>query len=163
MNASVEAARAGEAGRGFAVVAAEVRSLADQVAGSAEHIREKSSQNVSQVEKGAEQAASARSVLQYLTATIHEVDDAFGHIQEAASSQQQTFNRIEVSLGEVQQSSLKTADLARKADKSAETLSAQAAKLMGKLDQFQFAADTPEPARAPAAPIEPLQTMKTAV
>jgi methyl-accepting chemotaxis protein len=83
LNATIEAARAGEAGRGFAVVANEVRTLANEAAGTATSVRaglgrlrEITRQRLSNALDSREEA----TLLDIAEAQALAAEDAFGHL-----------------------------------------------------------------------------------
>jgi methyl-accepting chemotaxis protein len=77
LNAAVEAARAGDQGRSFAVVAAEVRLLAQRVAGAAGEVAELVDASNQAIARGNELASSAGSTIDHLTASVARVDEVF--------------------------------------------------------------------------------------
>jgi len=72
LNATIEAARAGEAGRGFAVVANEVKSLAQEVALSAEDI----SRKITGIQSGSKKAVTATSEVSAIIVKVNEISGA---------------------------------------------------------------------------------------
>ncbi len=100
LNAAIEAARAGEMGRGFAVVADEVRSLAERASSSAKDIAvlvekvqagmDESAQSmaavVQDVEKGAEKARDAGTVLESIVEASGELSQNVSQIEHSTST-----------------------------------------------------------------------------
>lgn len=67
LNAAVEAARAGESGRGFAVVASEVRSLAQNSAEAAKHIRQQIHEMIERISNNADATSATQQLMHILT------------------------------------------------------------------------------------------------
>ncbi|MEO1106116.1 MAG: methyl-accepting chemotaxis protein, partial [Pseudomonadota bacterium] len=78
LNATIESARAGEAGRSFAVVAAEVKSLADQVGQSTNHI--------------ASDIARVQDVAKTVVTGLKGITEAVGDMESSVSSAGQSID-----------------------------------------------------------------------
>ncbi|MCP4564458.1 MAG: PAS domain S-box protein [Bosea sp.] len=87
LNAAVEAARAGDAGRGFAVVAAEVRSLAQRSAESANNIKMLIENSSQQVESGVKLVRAAGAALSEIVHSSTSVAVALSDITSASHEQ----------------------------------------------------------------------------
>ncbi|MGE5405611.1 MAG: methyl-accepting chemotaxis protein [Candidatus Saccharibacteria bacterium] len=90
LNAAIEAARAGEQGRGFAVVSQEVRKLAEESAAAAGkiatligHIREKTSDTVSAMDRLSSIAGSQEKAVMLTQQLFNEIEDGSRKIDNA--------------------------------------------------------------------------------
>jgi methyl-accepting chemotaxis protein len=85
LNAAIEAARAGEHGRGFGIVAEQVRKLAFQTAGSAEHIQEVVARTRAAIEEARSRVGAGAARL--------------GETRRAAASAEESLGEIVAGLG----------------------------------------------------------------
>jgi methyl-accepting chemotaxis protein len=97
LNATIEAARAGDAGKGFAVVANEIKELARQTTGSADHIR----QRVTAIQASTD---SAQLVVQDITTVVDDIGEIIETIttsinEQAATTREIVLNIAEATLG----------------------------------------------------------------
>ncbi len=157
LNASIEAARAGEAGKGFAVVASEIGSLANESANASKEIgviigevmqeiralAEKSSANMSDIEKSAESVEIAQNTFKELLDNLDSTSDSMkkmiqmiGEIDDiatsvAAISEEQsasteevlsTVDILAIGAGEVAEESQSVSTSANNVSQSAETI-----------------------------------------
>jgi methyl-accepting chemotaxis protein len=143
LNATIEAARAGEAGKGFAVVASEVKSLATQTAKATEDI----STQIAAVQSVTEDTVSA---IKRIGGTIGEVSSVATSIasaveQQGAATKEISRNTQQAAQGTRQVSSnivgvaegaTATGTTAQAVKSAAESLSEQAERLRGQVDNF---------------------------
>ncbi|WP_025038669.1 HAMP domain-containing methyl-accepting chemotaxis protein [Bradyrhizobium sp. DOA9] len=143
LNATIEAARAGEAGRGFAVVAAEVKALAQQTAKATGEITH---------QVGGIQAVTKELVLamQSISGTISRISESSSVIasaieQQGAATQEisrniqkaaQGTHQIASSITDVKQDASETGSASNQLLASAQTLSADSARLRSEVAQF---------------------------
>ncbi|WP_324291023.1 methyl-accepting chemotaxis protein [Asticcacaulis sp. SL142] len=143
LNATIESARAGEAGKGFAVVASEVKQLAGQTAKATTEISAK-------IEQIQEATTRAVSVIQNITATIQEINNASTVIASAVEQQNAATQEIvqavnQASMGTtevtsnitgVAQAAEQTGAAASQVLSSSGELAEQAEKLRTEMDSF---------------------------
>ena len=143
LNATIEAARAGEAGKGFAVVASEVKSLATQTAKATEDI----SQQIAAVQSVTEDTVGA---IKRIGGTIGEVSSVATSIasaveEQGAATQEISRNTQQAAQGtrEVSANIIGVADgatatgaTAQAVKSAAASLSEQAERLRGQVDDF---------------------------
>ena len=98
LNAAIEAARAGEHGKGFAVVAEEVRKLAAESQGSAEHIKLRINSIQSDTEAAVESMQSGTNEVKSGTGAVHEVGEQFERILSMVNDIQLQMNGINSSV-----------------------------------------------------------------
>ncbi|WP_139490768.1 methyl-accepting chemotaxis protein [Brevibacillus dissolubilis] len=99
LNAAIEAARAGEQGRGFAVVADEVRKLAEQAGGAAQHIsgligeiQRETSEAVVVMHEGTE---AVKEGIEIVSHSGDAFDDILGSINEVSRQAQDVLAIVE--------------------------------------------------------------------
>ena len=134
LNAAVEAARAGEQGRGFAVVAAEVRNLAQRSASAAKEIKALIVKSTEEVETGSKLVHSAGATMEEIVASIRQVGDIIGEIDQAGREQSTGIALINQAVVEMDQATRKNAELVQDAAAAAQALQDQARsqeRLMG--------------------------------
>ena len=150
LNAAVEAARAGEQGRGFAVVASEVRSLAQRSAQAAKEIKGLIGESVSKVETGSQLVAEAGSTMDDIVNQARRVADLIAEIGAATSEQEQGISQVSDAVNQLDQVTQQNAALVEESAAAADSLNAQAARMVELVSVFQVDAAVAEAAAAQA-------------
>ncbi len=138
LNAAVEAARAGEHGRGFGVVAAEVRSLAQRSAQSAQEIRNLILESVKKVDGGASLVSSAGTSMRDLEAQVRQVTELVRSIADRAGGQSRDINQINNGVMELEQVTEINAGMVAEHTAAAGQLKEQAARLAEAVSVFKL-------------------------
>jgi methyl-accepting chemotaxis protein len=138
LNAAVEAARAGEQGRGFAVVASEVRSLAARAAGAAREIKGLIDDSALRVNEG---TTTVSEVGKRMGGVVNEVMSVRNLIEEVsvAGRQQETgMVAVNASVTELDQATQQNAALVEEIAATAESLRANARRLVATVEVFRL-------------------------
>jgi len=160
LNASIQAAMAGEAGKGFAVVAEEVERLAERATGSAKKISTliKSIQTdtkeaitameetTREVVGGSSLASAAGSRLVEIEAVSQRLAGLIESISAASKQQALGSEAVSRNVAVISGVAVETANGARSASESIQSLAEQAEQLRASLRHFRL----PEDARRPA-------------
>ncbi|BFO53713.1 MULTISPECIES: methyl-accepting chemotaxis protein [Comamonadaceae] len=157
LNAAVEAARAGEQGRGFAVVASEVRSLAQRSADAAKEIKALISTSVEKVEAGSQQVEEAGRTMADIVTQVKRVNDLISEISAATQEQAQGIGQVSDAVSQLDQVTQQNAALVEESAAAADSLRAQAGRLVDAVSQFRLHHDQglPAPVAAPRAAAAP--------
>ncbi|WCM93592.1 methyl-accepting chemotaxis protein [Acidovorax sp. NCPPB 2350] len=151
LNAAVEAARAGEQGRGFAVVASEVRSLAQRSADAAKEIKGLITTSVQNVEIGSQQVEEAGRTMSDIVTQVKRVNDLINEISAATHEQTQGISQVSDAVSQLDQVTQQNAALVEESAAAADSLRAQAGKLVDAVSLFRLHHDQGL-GMAPAAP-----------
>ncbi|HEY1399636.1 methyl-accepting chemotaxis protein [Roseateles sp.] len=156
LNAAVEAARAGEQGRGFAVVAAEVRSLASRSAGAAKEIKQLIGDSVARVEQGTGLVDQAGATMTEVVGAIRRVSDIVGEISVASAEQSVGVTQVGEAITQMDRATQQNAALVEESAAAADSMSQQAAEMVGAVAVFRTSDDdrspvSTEPGTAPRA------------
>ncbi|MFD1839863.1 methyl-accepting chemotaxis protein [Paracidovorax cattleyae] len=155
LNAAVEAARAGEQGRGFAVVASEVRSLAQRSADAAKEIKALISTSVEKVEAGSQQVEEAGRTMADIVSQVKRVSDLINEISAATQEQTQGIGQVSDAVSQLDQVTQQNAALVEESAAAADSLRAQAGRLVDAVSQFRLHHDQGLQAPAPVAVAAP--------
>lgn len=151
LNAAIEAARAGEAGKGFAVVSSEIRSLADNVATSAQRIADMVN-GIQEASDRFQKAAARQSSLSEATGDarqesrhafdliVQQMEDttlAAREIAEATIQQTRASDQLVDVMQQVSASSSEAAASARQLRDAAATVESEAESLLQGLTRFK--------------------------
>jgi methyl-accepting chemotaxis protein-1 (serine sensor receptor) len=138
LNAAVEAARAGEAGRGFAVVASEVRALAGRSATAAKEIKGLIETSVNNVSEGCQLVEKAGSTMDEIVVCVRRVADIMGEISAASQDQTSGIDQINQAMSQMDQVTQQNAALVEEAAAAAQSLEAQARKMVEVVSVFKL-------------------------
>ncbi|AVS72988.1 methyl-accepting chemotaxis protein, partial [Paracidovorax cattleyae] len=155
LNAAVEAARAGEQGRGFAVVASEVRSLAQRSADAAKEIKALISTSVEKVEAGSQQVEEAGRTMADIVSQVKRVSDLINEISAATQEQTQGIGQVSDAVSQLDQVTQQNAALVEESAAAADSLRAQAGRLVDAVSQFRLHHDQGVQAAEPVAVVAP--------
>jgi methyl-accepting chemotaxis protein len=152
LNAAVEAARAGEQGRGFAVVASEVRTLAQRSAAAAKEIKDLISASVQRVEAGSRLVDEAGDSVGGIVQQVQRVADMINEITTATVEQASGIRQVGEAVLQLDQVTQQNAALVEQSTAAAESLKAQADKLLAEVSVFKLggAQVSVRPATAPS-------------
>jgi len=138
LNAAVEAARAGDHGRGFAVVAAEVRSLAQRSASSAQDVAAQVADAVKHMKDGGSLTSQVSSTMKEVIAAFGAARNAMHEVMSGSEQHGQKIQHMHAAVGDIENVVRHSASLIAEHETTAKTLDAQAASLSGSLNAFRL-------------------------
>jgi methyl-accepting chemotaxis protein len=138
LNAAVEAARAGEQGRGFAVVASEVRSLASRSAEAAREIKKLIGDSQGRVERGTTLVEQARVTMNEVVNSIGQVTALMVGISAASAEQSLGVAQVGAAVTQMDHTTQQNAALVEESAAAAESLRAQARRLVQAVAAFKL-------------------------
>ena len=143
LNATIEAARAGEAGRGFAVVASEVKSLASQTAKATDEISSHISgmqgatqESVAAIKEIGGTIAQISNIASTIAAAVSQQSAATGEIARSVQSVARGTQEVAGNITKVNRGAAETGSASEEVLNSAQSLSAESARLRAELDRF---------------------------
>ncbi len=145
LNATIEAARAGEAGKGFAVVANEVKELAKETARATEEI----SRKIETIQTNTSSAVQAIGEVGTIISTINDISNSIASAVEEQTATTNEIGRnvhetargttdISKNIGSVARVAKETAQGARQAQDSAQSLTELSARMKDLVAGFKF-------------------------
>jgi methyl-accepting chemotaxis protein len=138
LNAAVEAARAGEQGRGFAVVASEVRSLAARAAGAAREIKGLIDDSTLRVNEGTTTVSEVGKRMGGVVNEVMSVRQLIEEVSVAGRQQETGMVAVNASVGELDQATQQNAALVEEIAATAESLRANARRLVATVEVFRL-------------------------
>ncbi|ADJ63196.1 methyl-accepting chemotaxis protein [Herbaspirillum seropedicae] len=163
LNAAVEAARAGEQGRGFAVVASEVRTLAHRSAQAAREIKTLIEDSVSKVDAGYSKVQEAADAIGEVVTQVRHVSGLVNEIGVSTQEQTQGISQVGTAVQQLDDVTQQNAALVEQSAAAAESLSAQASKLLDLMGAFKLAGREEQALHAaPAVAPAPLRVLAAA-
>jgi methyl-accepting chemotaxis protein len=138
LNAAVEAARAGEQGRGFAVVASEVRSLAARAAGAAREIKGLIDDSAVRVNEGTTTVSEVGKRMGGVVNEVMSVRQLIEEVSVAGRQQETGMVAVNASVTELDQATQQNAALVEEIAATAESLRANARRLVATVEVFRL-------------------------
>lgn len=138
LNAAIEASRAGDSGSGFAVVAEEVRNLSKQISSAIQEVSQLTERIIAEIREGSESVSRNNKAFSNVAENVAGVSRLIRKISEDSEEQSRRIGHITKAVAEIDKVVQNNAAGSEETASSAEELRAQAAQLVGFVDNMEI-------------------------